>query len=157
MRRASEPELTDADLVALVRRYRPSSLVPLVAATAAQHMTQESWLAVLAEIARISLAHGNEHRQPATMEHLDACCAAFNAVGDSQLGSGDPHGLPSFLLRISTEQLEYQTGLLHEMSRTAALFDQIPLDPATKVLVPGWQEILFGVPLEFLLLAWIGP
>ena len=56
-------ELTDTELVALVRRYRPSSLVPLVSATAARHMTRESWLArgvqglyapwVLAEIARI--------------------------------------------------------------------------------------------------------
>jgi len=150
-------ELTDTELVALVRRYRPSSLVPLVSATAARHMTRESWLArgvqglyapwVLAEIARISLAHGNAHRQPATREHLDACCAAFNSVGDPQLGSGDPDGLASFLLRISSEQLEYQTRLLHEMSRTAALFDQTPLDPAARVLVPGWQEALFGASL----------
>jgi len=133
-------QVTDAELVALVRRYRPSSLVPLLAEVAAQHMTRESWLEsrqpglyapwVLAEVARVSLAHGNEHRQVATMADVTRCCAAYGAMGDPQLASNDPQGLSSFLLRIA-EQLEYQGDLYLEMSRTAALFDQteMPTDP----------------------------
>jgi len=159
---ANEQELgrdvVDSEFVALVRRYRPSSLVPLLAQVAAQHMTRESWLEtgqtglyapwVLAEVARVSLAHGNEHRQVATMADLTRCCAAFTAVGDPELASGDPEGLSSFLLRTS-EQLEYQTDLFLEMSRTAALFDQTETetDRPPKVLAPGWQRELFGASL----------
>jgi len=152
------PEVVDSEFVALVRRYRPSSLVPLLAQVAAQHMPRESWLEsrqpglyapwVLAEVARVSLAHGNEHRQVATMADLTRCCAAFTAVGDPQLASGDPKGLSSFLLR-TAEQLEYQADLYLEMSRTAALFDQTETEtnrPA-KVLTPGWQRELFGASL----------
>ena len=36
------PLVVDSEFVALVRRFRPSSLVPLVGPVAAQHLTRES-------------------------------------------------------------------------------------------------------------------
>ena len=63
------PGTTDYDYWQRVRRYRPSSLLPLIAAAAARYYEQEDWLNspfrkytpwALADAARICLAYGTE-------------------------------------------------------------------------------------------------
>ncbi|MBV9207885.1 MAG: hypothetical protein JO037_21355 [Actinobacteria bacterium] len=62
---------------AAVRRYRPSSLLPLIAAAAARYYEQEQWLNspfrkytpwALADAARICLAHGTEFNRAEASE-----------------------------------------------------------------------------------------
>jgi hypothetical protein len=150
-------EVGDGEFVARVRAHRPSSLMPRVAAAAASHMEPESWFKrpligfftpwALAEIARVSLAYGDEHRGEATDDDVVACNAAYNALSDVELATGAEGSLAHFFLRMSSEQLEYQHSLLHEMSRTAALFQDTTMRREPKVLKPGWQHELFGASL----------
>ncbi len=73
-----------------VRRHRPSSLVPLIAAAAAQYGVPEQpgqWLNspyrkytpwALADAARVALAYGTEfHRSDATRDDLTLVLAAY--------------------------------------------------------------------------------
>ena len=147
----------DSEFVARVRAHRPSSLLPKVAAASASHMEPESWFRrpligfftpwALAEITRVSLAYGDEHRSEATDNDVIACNAAYNALSDDELATGAPGSLAHFLLRMSSEQLEYQRSPLNEMSRTAALFQHTTMQREPKVLKPGWQRELFGASL----------
>ena len=75
-----EPVVSDYEYRQRVRRYKPSSLVPLIAAAAARYWQQQDWLNspyrkytpwALADAARVSLALGNETgRMPPTR----TCC-----------------------------------------------------------------------------------
>ncbi|MBS4730163.1 hypothetical protein MSM1_18135 [Mycobacterium sp. SM1] len=76
----------------------------------------------LADIARVSLVSGNEHRPPATLDDLLRCCAAYSAVNDLELSANNPGSLTGFMLRITSEQLSYEAIPFHLMARAAALF-----------------------------------
>lgn len=147
--------MKDEDFVAMVRRSRPSSLIPLIADLAASRFLSESWSQpgqvgygtpwALAEIARVSLAHGNEHRAAASKRDLARLNDAYNNLDDPQL-SDKNDGVAGFFLR-NAEQLEYQLPLQPEMSRAVALLQNTtPIRP-TKVIVPGWDQELFGCDL----------
>lgn len=104
--------ISDDEYVARVRRHAPSSLIPLLAATAAKYSAPGSWHKspwlkftpwALADIARVSLVSGNEHRAPATLDDLLRCWAAYVAVKDPELLADNPGSLTGFVLRITSE------------------------------------------------------
>jgi hypothetical protein len=74
----------------------------------------------LAEVARVSIAYGNEHRKDAVVADVVARNLAFNELEDPDLVEGYQGPLAGFFLRM-TEQLEYQLPPLHELSRSVAL------------------------------------
>ena len=77
--RVLESVVSDYEYRQRVRRYKPSCLVPLIAAAAARYWQQQDWLNspyrkytpwALADAARVSLALGNEYRSDATDQDL---------------------------------------------------------------------------------------
>ncbi|WP_433521653.1 hypothetical protein ACQPZ2_30730 [Nocardia pseudovaccinii] len=148
----------DSEFVARVRRHPPSSLVPLVAAIGAQYSEQDSWLDspymkftpwALAEITRVSLCFGNEHRgQPADVNDVLQCAAAFSALTDSELKRNLPGALGTFLLRVSGQQFAYQRFPLFELGRSCGLFLQTTPTKPVQVLADGWDLELFGCTLQ---------
>jgi hypothetical protein len=149
----------DDEYVARVRRYAPSSLVPLVASAAAQYAAPGSWQKspwmkftpwALADIARVSLISGNEFKSAASADDLLRCCAAYVAVNDPELAANTPGSLAGFMLRITSEQLSYEQSPFHLIGRAAALFKQTQPAPGKvlKVLQPGWDTELLGCTLS---------
>ena len=82
-----------------VRRYKPSSLVPLIAAAAARYWEQQDWLNspyrkytpwALADAARVSLAYGTEfNRADATEHDLLQILNAYSRFDDPFLRNHD--------------------------------------------------------------------
>jgi hypothetical protein len=149
----------DDEYVARVRRHAPSSLVPLLAATAAEYAAPGAWEKspwlkftpwALADVARVSLVSGNEFKSPATFDDLLRCCAAYVAVNDPGLAANNPGSFTGFMLRITSEQLSYEQSPFHLIGRTTAIFEQTPPTPAKplKVLKPGWDTTLLGCTLS---------
>jgi hypothetical protein len=154
--RDASDSIRDAEYVARVRRHSPSSLIPLIAQAAAQYWEPDSWLKspykkytpwALADIARVSLVSGNEHRCAATWDDVLQCCAAYVAVNDPELTSSNPDSMTTFMLRITSEQ-SYNLTPYNEVGRTAALFDNTPPSKPLKVIRPGWDGELFGCKLS---------
>ena len=100
----------------------------------------------LAEIARVSLAYGNEHRKDAAFADLVACNDAYNELDDPELVEGFNGPMAGFFLRMC-EQLEYQLPVLHEMTRTIALFNHTTPNRPLRVVRPGWDTELLGADL----------
>ena len=150
--------IPDTDFIQKVRRYRPSSLLPLIADAGAQYWEKNSCLAspdkkltpwALADnIARVSLVMGNEYRQDATPRDLRECAAAYVAIEDPELSAAQPDTVDGFLLRKASEQLVVQQSNFHELGRSAALFEQTAPPRALKVIQPGWDQQLFGCSLS---------
>ena len=152
-----EQQIPDEEFISRVRRHKPSSLVPWIAEVGAQYTEIGSWLKgdymrftpwALADIARVSLVMGNEFRRDATREDLLHCAAAYVALGDPELGSGQPGATEGFLLRMGHEQLPLQQSIHGEIARTAALFEQTTPASNLKVIQPGWDEELLGCSLS---------
>jgi hypothetical protein len=98
----------DDEYIGRVRRHKPSSLLPLIAAEGARYCESQSWLSspykkltpwALADIARVSLASGNEHRKDATPRDVLECAAAYVALADPELGK-TPEAVAGFLREI---------------------------------------------------------
>jgi hypothetical protein len=154
---ANDRLLQDTEYVARVRRYKPSSLLPLIAQVGAQFWEKNSWFNspykkftpwALADIARVSLVTGNEHRQAATIDDLLWCANDYVASEDPELAPGQPGAIDGFLLRKGSEQLVFQQSNFHEIGRSAALFEQTTPTTQLKVIQPGWDEELFGCSLS---------
>jgi hypothetical protein len=137
-----------------VRRYKPSSLLPLIAATAVRYREQQDWLNspyrkytpwALADAARVSLAYGTEfNRADATDWDL---LQILNAYSRFDPFLRDPDGR-AFMLRMAGEQMTWQSSDYEALARTAAIFTQTPpLEPA-ECLAPGWDTELFGCTLQ---------
>jgi hypothetical protein len=150
-----EPVVSDYEYRQRVRRYKPSSLVPLIAAAAARYWQQHDWLNspyrkympwALADAARVSLACATEHnRSDATDQDLLQVLNAFSRFDDPFLRDSDVHG---FLLRMAGQQMTWQVPEYETIARTAAIFEQTqPLQPM-ECLRPGWDTELFGCPLR---------
>lgn len=155
---ARVPSLVHPDAyVQRVRRHPPSSLLPLVAAVGAAHAYPDTWLGdrrvpyrpwALADVARVSVCLGNEHRGTAATED------DLREILTYYFNQDDPfrHDTPGqrtgpFLLRLSAEQLVWQHGGWTELARTAALFeDTTPTRPLT-VIRPGWDRAVLGCSL----------
>ena len=150
-----EPVVSDYKYRQRVRRYKPSSLVPLIAAAAARYWQQQDWLNspyrkytpwALADAARVSLACGTEHnRSDATDQDLLQVLNAFSRFDDPFLRDKDVHG---FLLRMAGQQMTWQVPEYETIARTAAIFEQTPPVQPMECLRPGWDTELFGCTLR---------
>jgi hypothetical protein len=150
-----ESVVSDYEYRQRVRRYKPSSLVPLIAAAAARYWQQQDWLTspyrkytpwALADAARVSMAYGTEHnRSDATEQDLLYVLNAFSQFDDPFLRDKDVHG---FLLRMAGQQMTWQVPEYETIARTAAIFEQTrPIQPM-EYLRPGWDTQLFGCTLR---------
>ena len=156
-RRAYNQPVRDVEFVQLVRRYTPSSLVPLVARYGAAFNEKEQYRQpsatqyapwVLAEVARVSLVSGTEFNR-ATAEDGDLweCCRAYLALVDKGLQRREDGAIGRFLLRMSS-QLGFQQPTLNDLARTVALFELTTPRKTPKVTVAGWAEGLLGCSLQ---------
>lgn len=136
-----------SEVIQSVRRYRPSQVVPFLAAYSAERERASSqgdtsqWFPwAISAIAKESVLRGNEFRSSILKrEDLARLVHDFN-------GSGRP--LPqqtpaSILTPILYEQFPYQESLFEEMARTHALF--VHSEPGQKPI--PWQDLL-GIGLD---------
>jgi hypothetical protein len=110
-----EPLISDYEYRQRVRRYKPSSLVPLIAAAAARYWQQQDWLSspyrkytpwALADAARVSLASGTEYnRADADDRDLLQVLNAFSRYDDPFLQDNNVH---AFVLRMAGQQMTWQ-------------------------------------------------
>jgi hypothetical protein len=151
----------DSEYCQRVRRHPPSSLVPLIAATAARYWEPQSWIRdghlkytpwALADAARVSIASSNEYRgKPATERDLLEILAAYVAFLDPALRSqtdGPEEALSQYLLRASGEQLAWQEQDFADFARTAALLTQTTSNKPARVMSPGWESDILGCSLS---------
>ena len=159
--RAANRETADGDYVNFVRRFAPSKLVPLVAALAPdcafnqQNYAENSLVTPwgLADIARVSLVFGTEHRHTEpTPQDLLKCLEMHNALGHRGLTAKDPDpdAAANTLLQLAFYQFPHQRSHSIGHGRSIALFEQTPF-PAHRgrpeVMHPGWVEELLGCSL----------
>jgi hypothetical protein len=137
-----------------VRRYKPSSLLPLIAAAGVRYREQQDWLNspyrkytpwALADAARVSLAYGTEHnRADATDSDLLQILNAYSRF-DRFFRDQDARAV---MLRMASEQMTWQAASYEALARTAAVFTHtVPLKPL-ECLRPGWDTELFGCTLR---------
>lgn len=153
-----ERTLNDAEYCQLVRRYPPSSLLPHLCSISSEIGLGE-WSArvdgilvtpwALADIARVSLGHGNEHRGvAATRRNAVECVAAYNDLDDPDLMRADPDALERFLLRTSAQQFDFQQAGLHEVARVVAMCTDTNPVRAPEVMTGDWDTDLLGCRLN---------
>ncbi|MGA5042369.1 hypothetical protein ACPCA8_35905 [Streptomyces capoamus] len=147
-----------------IRRHRPSSLLPLIAAAAARYSTPERpqpWLKspslkytpwALADAARVSLAYGTEHlRSEATERDLLEILAAYSSLKEPTLHGTDEDAvrLRDFMMRLGGEQMAFQAPEFASLARTAALYlhTRFPAHRQPRCMVSGWDTEVFGCPL----------
>ena len=155
-RHGHNARVKDEEFIARVRRHKPSVLLPLVAHWASTRMQPEDWLQAgqrgfgspwaLAEIARVAVAYGNEHRKDAMLDDLIACNDAYNELDDPELVEGYDGPMAGFFLRMC-EQLEYQLPVLNEMTRAIALFGNTRSKRPMRVIRDVWDDELLGSDL----------
>jgi hypothetical protein len=150
----SESVVSDYEYRQRVRRYKPSSLVPKIAAAAARYWQRRDWLNgpyrkytpwALADAARVSLAFGNEYRPDATEQDLLQVLNAFSRLDDPFLRDKDAYG---FLLRMSGQQMTWQVPEYETIARTAAILEQTPPLQPMECLRPRWDTEVFGCTLQ---------
>ena len=148
--------MSDADYCQLVRRFPPSAFIPELCAISAElelgewHALIEGRLVTnwaLADLARVSLAHSNEHRraQPNRSDVL-RCVSTFNNLADPDAREGRPEWFERFFLRIASQQLDFQFTPKYEMARIAAMCGTPTVKPL-EVMRPGWDQELLGCSL----------
>ena len=159
---SSTPSLvSDTEYRQRIRRYRPSDLLPLIAAKAAEYAHPDhpgGWLAspykkytpwALADAARVSVIYGNEYRDTRPgdddlLKILDLYSSLDEPFARSVNPSAD---LLDFLLRMSGEQLVWQEPQFNDQARTAALFLHTQTTKAMQCMHAGWDTALFGCSL----------
>jgi hypothetical protein len=150
-----ETGVSDHEYRQRIRKYAPSSLLPLIAATAARYRTPQEWLNspyriftpwALADAARVSLSHGTDFLR------AEAADKDLLRILDAYARFDDPFrrdkNLWAFLLRKSGEQLTWQTPDYQSLARTAAIFTQTAHTVPMECLKSGWDIGLFGCPLQ---------
>lgn len=132
-----------------VRAYRPSMLLPALAAYAATPIGDPRSLAdrapwAVAALAKESIVRGNEYR-PATVppDVAERLVHAFNNAFDLPAGDFD---LPELMIPIAYEQFPYQETNFTDLARTQALFLETELPSSAGPSVAQWEDAL-GVPL----------
>lgn len=146
--------VSDRQYVQRIRKHKPSSLLPKVAAAACHYQTRDQWIAspyriytpwALADVARVALASGTEfNRSDATDHDLEVILAAYDALDDPLFRDKNLH---AFMLRKAGEQLTWQSSDFHAMARTVALFIQTSSTKQLQCLIPGWDLEVLGYPL----------
>ncbi|MFD4833324.1 hypothetical protein ACFWPV_26230 [Streptomyces uncialis] len=151
--------VTDREYIQRVRQQRPSALLPVIAAASARWHDNMWWSSpfrkytpwALADIARVSLAYGNEYRGDGNCTENDLLnmLAAYASLTDPMIRDhGSPESFSSWFLRVSGEQLTFQESGLKDLTRTAALFEQTTPARTPTCLVDGWAEDLLGCSLS---------
>lgn len=150
--------------VQAVRRYRPSDLLPALAAFSAgreqshdprEYFKSPPW--AVAAAAKESLLHGNEHRLAGLpIDVVSGLIHSFNQTHDSTEDSSTVEGI---LTRIAYEQFPYQESTFEELTRTQAMLMDTPLPAIAGPDIADWQSVL-GMSLDdaiggtFLLWTW---
>lgn len=147
--------ISDHEYRQRVRRFKPSSLLPLIAADSSRYPTMDLVLRspgrthtpwALADAARVSLACGTEHnRRDATEDDLQAVLDAYNAFDEPAIRAED---LPALLLRMANQQFTWQEEGCATLARTFAVLDQPDIDHRLECIKPGWDTELFGFSLK---------
>jgi len=139
----------------IVRRHRPSELLPVIAslATAVEGPPydmdvirfMQPW--GLATIARESVLHGNEHRKPGiSQDDVTTLMNAHNNIYE-EASRPEDHSALSIITRVAYEQFPYQESVFEEISRThALLIDGLPHIEAEVLTEETWTHVL-GAPL----------
>ena len=140
----------------VVRRYRPSELLPALARLAAQNPYDRVDLDLartiapwgIALIARESTLWGNEHRHaPVDQEALRRVFNAYNDLHEDEGERGDV-SLLSLITPIVYDQFPYQESIYEEVCRTHALLvEGLPHVNTRVVTEQTWIDIL-GRPLD---------
>lgn len=154
-RRGRDPGYTSratrwAEFKQRVRAHAPSELLPAVAEASARlfdggplkvdRRGMHPW--ALAEIARESLAYGNEHRRaPVTPQALRDLHNRYNDLADPFLAEAD--GPFDVMLRIVYSQADWQSASFPEMARLGAMFNR-PFDTTYEVLTPATVIEMLG-------------
>lgn len=151
-------------LVSMVRRHRPSLLLPLIAKRSAHlsalGLTHPKALLdggpvvtpwALASVARESIVHGSEVAIASTRPRdVDRLCRIYADL-DDPLGYPGTDGaeLRGFLVRMAFEQFRSQMSLYEEVARTMALYiDAAAGVPGAPLLSAGAWETSLGCPLS---------
>jgi hypothetical protein len=129
-----DPGISDYEYRQRVRRYRPSSLLPLIVAAAARDQEQEDCLNspfrkytpwALADAARVCLAYSTEHNRGDALEQdLLQILNAYSRFEDPVVRD---HDARACLLRMAGQQMTWQASEPQALARTAAIFTQTPL------------------------------
>ncbi|MFB7301332.1 hypothetical protein [Streptomyces rubiginosohelvolus] len=150
--------VSDQEYVARIRRHRPSALIPLIALASATY-SQGAWKNsrstfkyvpwALADVARVSLACGNEFRKDASGQDLEKILEMYTQLDDHFVReAADLDSLERYLLRTSGEQLTLQESPYQNLARTAAMITKTDGTREPRCLRPGWDEDLFGTSLS---------
>lgn len=141
----------------MVRAFAPSVFVPEVCSLSSRlgpgdwsfdvdGLLVTPW--ALADIARVSLVHGNEHRRrQASVKDVLRCVRAHNELDDPDLMQGQPDAFQRFFLRVAAQQLDFQLSPIPEMARVAAMCATLT-DRAPEVMSQGWDIELLGCALD---------
>ncbi|MFD5765404.1 hypothetical protein ACFWIN_06230 [Streptomyces sp. NPDC127049] len=153
----------DRTYVKRIRRHAPSSLIPLIAATAATlppmsdpeyrrslkaHL-YNPW--ALLDVAWVSLLRGAENRsRPARRGDLEEMLQLYFALDEPMREKPVGERLEGFLLRLAGQQFVWQEPEFNELARPVALFRHTTAaDPGkAKVITPGWDERLLGCSIS---------
>lgn len=152
------PEVTDAQYVSAVRRFRRSELLTLIAATAPDYsfntadFSKDSRVTPwgLADIARISLVFGTDfQRRSPTFQDLVNLLQLHNDLNYPGLKEHEPGAVANMFLQLAFSQFPFQRHIGPMAGRTLAILDQTqPADPGRiQVLRGDWQNELLGCTL----------
>lgn len=152
--------VTDREYIKRIRRHAPSSLLPLIAATAAEFWEEGSWFRdrhrtytpwALADAARVSILYGNEYgSEPATEDDLLQIIAAYDAFEDKALSmrASREERIEQFMLRMFGQQRIWRGQAFNEFARSAALLTQTPPNKVPRIMQPGWDAAMLGCSLS---------
>ncbi len=152
------PEVTDAQYVRSVRRFRRSELLSLIAATAPDFSFNTADFSTdsrvtpwgLADIARISLVFGTDfQRRSPTRHDLADLLQLHNDLNHPGLQEGGLDAVANMFLQLAFSQFPFQRHIGPMAGRTLAILDQTqPADPGRiQVLRGDWQNELLGCSL----------
>ncbi|MEV5979603.1 hypothetical protein [Streptomyces sp. NPDC052114] len=144
--------VSNAEYANLIRRYPPSSLLPLIARLGAQADDPARWLGspapppwLLADAAWMSLWRGNEHRHRlATMPDLLEILTAGHNLDDPACHQTVGERLEGLLLRHGYLQFEWQQDPFDAVARTIAVLAQTTPQQEMKAIRPGWDSEVLG-------------
>ncbi|MDP9989196.1 hypothetical protein QMY03_09495 [Arthrobacter sp. KFRI-F3372] len=146
--------MLDAEYVQRVRRHAPSQLLPLVAQLGSSFTPGQTIVTIggvmvtpwaLADIARVSLVHGREHRgATALLGDVLECVSSYNNLDDPDLAAQKPGAVTNLVLRLAGEQLVYNLPPQATVSRSVAMLEQTVPSRTLRIMRPGWAEELLG-------------
>jgi len=140
----------------IVRRHRPSDLLPAIARLAARiEGPPYDWDLIrsippwgLAVLARESILWGNEHRPPGLNERdVTALLNGYSNLYEEARTDAD-HSAHSLLTRVAYDQFPYQESIYEELSRSHALLIDGTREVETEALTEAAWERVLGAPLD---------